>query len=391
MILNRVAVWRCFISLFCLVAFLLPSPLRAETKPFDTKAKQAYMIEASTGTVLFAKNENELIAPASLAKLMTAEVIFNEIREGRLSLDTEFPVSEFAWRTGGAPSGSSAMFAALNSSIKVSDLLQGLIVQSANDGAIVLAEGISGSEAAFAKKMTQRARHLGLETSVFSNASGLPHPDNRVTARELVLLARHIQETYPEFFKFYSQPDFEWNKIRQRNRNLLLALDIGVDGMKTGFTEESGFAIVATIERGGVRLFAAMSGMATTKERTDEAQKMLEWGLENFERRTIFSAGEKIADASVYGGQPSSVAIIAKTDVEIYVPVSNPARIRANVVYHWPLNAPIAKDQPIGLLQIYIGERPIRTIRLYAGAAIKPGTLATRALDGLKELLFFWL
>ncbi len=375
-----------------LAAFVFAGPdLKAQTKPFETKAKQAFLVEASTGTVLFAKNEDDLIPPASLAKLMTAEVIFHEIAEGRLSLDQEFPVTEYAWRTGGALSRTSTMFAALKSNIKVSDLLQGMIVQSANDGAIILAEGISGSEDAFAEKMTARARELGLTKSVFANSNGLPNPKNQVTMRELVFLARHIFFTYPEFFKYYSQPDFEWNKIFQRNRNPLLALKIGVDGMKTGYTEESGYAIVATINRDGKRLFLAMSGLASSKERAEESQRVLEWGLANFERRIVFKANEKIADASVFGGDQSTVPVVARDEVDIYLPVNNPDRIRAKVVYRWPLRAPVDKDQDIGQLLIFVGDRQVRDVKVFSDAGVGTGTLRSRAFDGLKELLFFWL
>lgn len=382
---------RSFASLVTIALVLVVSPARGEIKPFDTKAKQAYMIEASTGTILFSKGEDEPVPPASLAKLMTAEVVFHEIAEKRLTLDTEFPVSEYAWRTGGALSRTSTMFAALNSRIKVSDLLQGMIIQSANDGAIILAEGISGSEDAFAEKMTRRARELGLTKSVFGNSNGLPDGKSRVTMRELVLLSRHIQTSYPEYFKYYSQPAFEWNKIFQRNRNPLLALNIGVDGMKTGYTEQSGYAIVATINRNGTRLFLAMSGMATPKERAEESQRVLEWGLSNFERRVIFKKGEVIAEASVFGGNMPTVPLLADDEVDIFIPVNNTDRIRANVVYDWPLKAPVQPNQPVGTLNVLLGERQLREVKVHAAGTVSTGTLQSRALDGLKELLFFWL
>ena len=203
-------------------------------------APHAILIEADSGSVLFERNADELIYPASLAKLMTAEVVFNEIRQGRIKLTDEYWVSENAWRKGGAPSHGSTMYAALYSRIKVEDLLRGVIIQSANDACIVLAEGLAGNEAEFAQKMTKRARELGLPKSVFSNSNGLPDPNLKVTSRELALLARHIIRTYPEFYPIYSEREFTWNKIRQQNRNPLLASMTGADGMKTGFTKEAG-------------------------------------------------------------------------------------------------------------------------------------------------------
>ncbi|MDP2733641.1 MAG: D-alanyl-D-alanine carboxypeptidase family protein, partial [Hoeflea sp.] len=286
--------------LFALTLLIGGSGAPAQAQLFETRAQQAYLIDADTGTVLFAKNENDLVPPASLAKLMTMEVVFNAIHSGRLRLDDTFEVSENAWRTGGAMSRTSTMFAELKSSIPLVDLIQGVIVQSANDGCIIIAEGMAGSEENFARLMTERARDIGLTRSVFGNASGLPHPDSKVSMKDLVTLARHIQSTYPEFYRYYSQKDFTWNNILQRNRNPLLGLDIGVDGLKTGFTEESGYGIVASIKRDGRRLFLAMGGMAGERERAEESRKMLEWGIRAFERKTLFNNDEIIGELSVY-------------------------------------------------------------------------------------------
>src|SRR5688572_781109 len=225
-----------------LVAAAALSSPQAAAQLFETKAKQAFMIDGETGTILFSKEPDALIPPASLAKLMTMEVVFNAIKAGRYTLDDTFQVSEHAWRTGGAGSGGSTMFAELKSTIRLGDLIQGVIVQSANDGCIIIAEGMAGSEENFAILMTERARQIGLERSVFKNSHGLPSEGQVVTARELVELARHIWREYPDFYKYYSQPQFTWNKITQRNRNPLLTMDIGADGMKTGYTEESGYA-----------------------------------------------------------------------------------------------------------------------------------------------------
>ena len=375
--------------LFALAIAVIPATAFAQL--FQTKAKQAYLIEAETGTVLFAKNENDLIPPASLAKLMTMELVFNALKMGRLQLTDEFQVSENAWRTGGAVSGTSTMFAEINSSIPLVDLIQGVIVQSGNDSCIIIAEGMAGSEATFSQMMTERAREIGLKKSVFANSTGLPHPDAGVTMKELAHLARHIQTTYPEYYKYYSQPDFTWNRINQRNRNPLLRLDIGVDGLKTGYTEESGYAIVSSIERDGRRLFLAMSGMSSLRERAEEARKILEWGLRSFERKELFPEGEIVGNASVYGGERSGVPLTAEGPIDIFVPITNAERLKARIVIDWPLEAPVEEGDQVATLRVWVGDTLSQETPLYAAEPVGRGALHWRALDALQELMLFWL
>lgn len=361
------------------------------TPAFVTKAKQVYMVEAKTGTVLLASNENQAFPPASLAKLMTMEVVFSAIRRGEISRDTVYPVSEYAWRTGGAPSGTTTMFAALKSQVRVEDLVKGVIVQNANDACIVLAEGISRSEGEFAARMTARAKDLGLSRSLFGNSTGLPGAENRTTARDLVELARHIHREYPEFYPLYAQPDFEWNKIFQRNKNPLLALNIGVDGLGAGFAEGSGYALVASVARNGTRLFLAMGGLASDKERLEEARKVLEWGLSSFETKVLFKQGEVVGQASVYGGTSRYVDLVAREPVDIYLPTNNPDRLSGRIVYRWPLRAPVAEGQPVGVLKISSADRVVREVPLVTAQSIKTGSLTSQATDALLELMFFWL
>lgn len=355
----------------------------------ETKASQVYLVEASTGTVLLAKNERQSFAPASLAKLMTLEVVFDALKKGEIRLDTIYPVSEFAWRTGGAPSRTATMFAAVKSQVPVADLIRGIAVHTANDGCLVIAEGMAGSEAKFVERMNARAAELGLADSRFGNATGLPHPDNRSTLYDLVKLSRHLVETYPDLYKTFALPEFEWNKILQRNRNPLLAF--GADGLGTGFAEGSGFAMVASMERNGRRLFLGLSGVATDKERTEEAMRLLNWGFDSFEMRTLFQAGEVIGEASVYGGAQSAVPLISARPVEVYVPVNNPERLQARIVYRWPLNPPVAADTEIATLNVFSGERPLVSVPLKSADAVEVGTLRQRAWDAVIELLFFWI
>src|SRR5450759_3096178 len=255
---------------------------------FDGDAPTAILIEASSGSVLFEKNADELRAPSSMMKLMTAEMVFHAIKQGEVKLTDEYRVSENAWRKGGAPAGGSTMFAAIHSKISVDDLLHGAIIQSGNDACMVLAEGIAGSERAFADMMTKRARELGMVQSTFANSNGLPDAGNKMTVRELAKLARYLIQTYPEFYKLFGEKEFTWNKIRQQNRNPLLNSLEGADGLKTGYTKEGGYGMVGSAVQNGMRLIVVVNGLEDPDDRATEAKKMLEWGFRNFEARTWF-------------------------------------------------------------------------------------------------------
>lgn len=376
------------------VAFILSTPVSAQqavSKVFETKAAQVLMVEASTGTVLLAKGEDKPLPPASLAKLMTLEVVFDAIRRREIGLDTVYKVSEHAWRTGGAPSRTATMFAALKSELRVEDLLKGITVQMANDACIILAEGMDGSEEKFAGRMNARAKVLGLTASTFVNPTGLPDPGNRTTLRDMVTLARHLQSSYPDFYRLFAQPEFEWNKILQRNRNPLIGRSAGVDGLASGFAEESGYALVASAERNGRRVFLAISGLPSDKERTEEAVRLLDWAFGSFEMRHLFKPGQVIGSASVYGGDAGEVGLVAAGPVDVFVPVDDPERLQARIVYRWPLRAPLAAGAQVGVLKLSSGERLLREVKLQSAAAVGEGTLRQKAGDALFELLFFWL
>ncbi|RUV98816.1 D-alanyl-D-alanine carboxypeptidase family protein, partial [Mesorhizobium sp. M1A.F.Ca.IN.020.04.1.1] len=331
------------------------------------------------------------IPPASMAKLMTMEVVFNAIKSKRITLDDTFVVSENAWRTGGAPSGTSTMFAKLKSAVRVEDLIQGVTVQAANDGCIVLAEGMAGSEANFAAQMTERARELGLSKSTFVNSTGLPADGQQTTVRELTMLALHIWRDYPEFFHYYGQPDFTWNKISQRNRNPLLAMGIDADGFVAGASESAGFGIVGTVSHNGIRVIAALSGLASDRERSEEARKLLDWGSRSFQKTEIFAKDEVVGEAEVFGGAKSGVALKAKGPVDIFLPITNRDKLTARIVYDGPVAAPVEEGQPVGELRVWIGDTLSQRTPLFAAEAVKVGTLPQRALDAAKELAVGWL
>jgi D-alanyl-D-alanine carboxypeptidase (penicillin-binding protein 5/6) len=372
----------------CLAGLVAASAAPASSQGgLQTPVPYAILIEADSGTVLFEKAADQLVAPASLAKLMTAEVVFDQIALGNIKLDEEFVVSENAWRRGGAPSGGSTMFAAIHSKIKVSDLLSGLVTQSGNDAAITLAEGIAGNEAAFARLMNDRAREIGLDKSNFVNATGFHDPDQHVTVRELAKLAQHIIRTYPEQYKLYSEREFTWNKIRQQNRNPLLAMNIGADGLKTGYIKESGYGLVASAVQNGLRLILAINGARHEKERADEARKLLEWGFRSFEMRLLFAEGQTVAQAKVYGGAKSYVALTGKGPINLMVPRGTPDRITAKMLYTGPVRAPVQQGQAIGKLQVWRNEALALEAPLQASEDIGVGSTTQRAFDAATELV----
>jgi D-alanyl-D-alanine carboxypeptidase (penicillin-binding protein 5/6) len=363
----------------------------ANAQLFETKATQAFMIDAETGTVLFSKDADQPIPPASMAKLMTMEMVFNAIKTKRMTLDDTFVVSENAWRKGGAPSGTSTMFAKLKSAVRVEDLIQGVTIQAANDGCMVLAEGMAGSEENFAAQMNDRARQIGLVKSTFVNSTGLPADGQQTTVRELAQLGLHMWREYPQLYLYYSRADFTWNKISQRNRNPLLAMGIGADGLVVGSSEAGGFGIVGSVSHDGTRVIAAMSGLANDRERAEEARKLLEWGVRSFEKTEIFASNEVVGEAQVFGGAKSGVALKAKAPINVLLPIANRDKLTAKIVYQGPVSAPVEEGQPVGVLRVWIGDTLSQETPLFAAEPVGVGTLPQRALDAAKELAVGWL
>ena len=352
-----------------------------------TSAPQAILVEADSGSILYERDADALVYPASLAKLMTAEYVFNEIKQGRLKLDDEFTISEDAWRRGGAPSRTSSMFAPIHSKVRVEDLLRGVIIQSGNDASIALAEGIAGSERTFAERLTKRARDIGLTKSTFMNATGLPDPDQKVTVRELAKLARHIIHTYPEFYKIYGEREFTWNKIRQYNRNPLFQVDIGADGLKTGYIKEAGYGLVGSAVQNGMRLIVVVTGLETANERAAEGRKLLDWGFRSFQSRLLFAEGQEIGDAKVYGGARGRVPLVPVKPVRIMLPRNANDKILARIVYTGPVPAPVTKGQQIGRLKVWRNDAVALEMPLYAGADVGTGNLPQRAFDAATEMV----
>ncbi|TFF27890.1 D-alanyl-D-alanine carboxypeptidase [Jiella endophytica] len=362
-----------------------------EAPAMETKAEEALLVDGETGTILLQKNPDKPFPPASLAKMMTMEVVFEAVDGGKLALDTEFPISVHAWRTGGAPSGTSTMFADVKSSVSVENLIRGAIVHSANDACIALAEGMAGSEEDFAATMNRRAAELGLTGSHFVNPTGLPADGQHVTVRDLVTLARHIRTAHPELYKIYAQPDFKWNNIFQRNRNPLLKMDIGADGMETGYTEASGYALLGVTSRNGRITYLALSGLATSKDRSEEARRLLDWSDESFAIRHLYTKGAVVGSAGVFGGETGSVSLVAPEDISALLPREEGERLSARIRYDGPLAAPVEKGAEVASLDVMVDGEPVLTEPLAAGSAVAAGSFSDRAMGAVSELAFGWI
>src|SRR5262249_12918687 len=310
------------------------------------------------------------------------EVVFHAIKEGTVKLTDEYRISENAWRRGGAPAGGSTMFAILNSKVSVDDLLHGAIIQSGNDSCIALAEGMAGNERIFANDyMTKRARELGLAKSTFGNSNGLPDPANKMTVRELSMLARHIILDFPEFYKLFGEKEFTWNKIRQQNRNPLLNSMPGADGLKTGFTKEGGYGMVGSAVQDGTRLIVVVNGLEDPDDRASEAKKMLEWGFRNFETRTLFAADQMLGYARVFGGETRSVKLTSPEPVKVMVSKHGGEKLIARVVYNGPVKAPVTAGQRVGVVRVWRGPNVAMEAPVYAAEAVAMGSTMRRAID----------
>ena len=375
---------------FAFAILLLTTPAFAQAS-FDTKAKFAVLMDQESGTVIFQKDADLPMEPASMAKLMTMAVVFHEIRDGRVKLTDEFFVSEHAWRTGGAASGGSTMFAVLNSKIMVEDLIRSVIIQSGNDAAIVLAEGIAGSEQSFAALENELAGEIGLTNSHFTNPTGLPDPDMHSTARDLANLARYLIAEFPEYYHYFSEPGMEWNKIKQPNRNSLVELGIGVDGLKTGHTEAAGYGSVLSTQEGGRRLVAVVHGLKSMAERTEEGRKLITWGARAFERISAYPAGKIVGYANVYGGASGNVALVGNGELALYLPRGSRKCLQATIVYTGPLMPPVRQGDKVAELRVFCDDTLVQTAPLFAAETVEQGDIVRKAADALKQLALGWL
>jgi len=358
------------------------SPASTPLGPIDTESRQAILIDADTDAVLLEKNADERMTPSSMTKLMTVYIVFDMLKQGRLRMDQELPVSEKAWRTAG-----SKMFVELGSTISVQNLLQGVIVQSGNDACVVLAEGISGSEQQFAELMNDYAKRLGLKNSTFRNSNGWPDPEHKMTARDLAILARTLIHDFPQEFSLYSERSFTWHGITQQNRNPLLGRVSGADGLKTGHTEEAGYGLVGTVKRGERRLILVVNGLNSMRQRAEEPERLLEWGFREFENVVLFKAADTVDSGPVYLGDQPAVPLVGGKDLVLTLPRQWRRNLAVKLRYDGPVPAPVAKGQELGQLDISGEGVPPMVLPLYAGADVAKLGLVQRIPSVLSHLV----
>jgi D-alanyl-D-alanine carboxypeptidase (penicillin-binding protein 5/6) len=337
----------------------------AQDRLTETSAEHAILVDYETGAVLFAKDETAQMPPSSMTKLMTVYILFQHLADGRLSLDDEFSVSEKAWRMGG-----SKMFVEVGKKVRVEDLIRGIVVQSGNDACIVVAEGLAGTEAAFADLMNAQARKLGLRESHFVNASGWPDPEHVMSARDLALLARHLIADFPDYYHYFAELSFTYNDIKQGNRNPLLYKNMGADGLKTGHTQAAGYGLVASAERDGHRLILVVNGLDSVNQRSRESARLLNWGFREFGRYELFKAGEEVAEAEVWLGKDGQIPLLIEEPLQVIMPRSARNKLTVKVTYEGPIPAPIEKGQPVA--RVTVAAPGIATIErdLVAGADV---------------------
>ena len=359
-------------TLFALALCTAASGALAQST-FTTSASYAYLMDYDTGAVLLDKKGDELMAPASMSKLMTAYVVFDKLKQGQVSLDDTFTVSDNAWRKGGSKSGSSTMFLDPNSTVKVGDLLKGVIIQSGNDACITLAENLAGSEDNFAAEMTIKAREIGLEKSTFKNATGWPNKEHLMTSKELAELARKIIREFPEYYPLYSEKSFKYNGINQENRNpLLYSMPDQADGMKTGHTEKSGYGLVGSAKStdGSRRLILVVNGLKTMKERGQEAKKILDWGFREFDNYTFYTKGSVVEQIPVWMGAVETVPGVVDENVVVTMKRLDYLKKKVTLIYEAPVKAPIDKGQRLGTLRISLPDGENYDFPVVAGESV---------------------
>ena len=354
----------------------------------ETKAKNLILMDYDTGQILFAKDHKKMVAPASMSKLMTIYMVFEKLKDGTLSLDDVFTVSENAWRKGGAATGGSTMFLKIGQKVRVEDLIKGILIQSGNDACIVAAENIAGSEEEFAQQMNIKAKRIGLMNSSFANSTGLPDPNQKMSMEDLALLSKAIISEFPEFFHIFSEKEFTFNGIKQGNRNPLLYTMRNADGMKTGHTEEAGFSLTATVKRGDRRLIEAMGGMKSNKERSEEAEKLINWGFREFDNYKILEQGQMVAEVPVWMGKEDNVGLIVNEDVVKTIARGKVIDTKMTVVFDKPVRAPIKKGDQLGIVKVEIPDREKFDVPLYADKDVDEVGVFGRIKRNLKYLIW---
>ncbi len=370
-----------FLKIISIITLILTV---SESYAIETTAKQAFLIDSATGAVLFAKNEDEKMAPSSMSKLMTCYLVFDALKTHNLKLEEEINVSVNAWQMQG-----SKMFVPVDQKVKVEDLIRGVIVQSGNDASVVLAEGMAGKESEFANRLNNKAKELGMNNSNFKNATGWPDPEHYSSARDLAILAQHLINDFPEYYKYFSENQFTYNNISQPNRNTLLNKDIGVDGLKTGHTDIAGYGIVVSAVRNDRRLILVINGLKNESERATEAQSLLNYGFMNFTNITVAKANESLVSADTWLGVSEKIDLISKNDIIITVPTDQKKSIKTTIKYSSPIFAPITTEQELGTVNVDAnGEN--KEFQLFAAQEVEALPLYKKVLKWLKQFFTYW-
>ncbi len=360
----------------------------SQAHALETTARNVILMDYDTGQILFAKDHQKMVPPASMSKLMTVYIIFSKLKDGSLSLDDTFTVSENAWRKGGAASGGSTMFLNIGENVRVEDLIKGIIIQSGNDACIVAAENLAGSEEDFAVIMNKVARKIGLKNSSFANATGLPDPNHRMSVEDLAILARHIIKEFPGYYYLFSQKTFTHNNITQGNRNPLLYSMPGADGLKTGHTEEAGFSLTASVKRGDRRLIEVMTGTKSNKERSEESGKIMNYGFREFDNYDVLAQGQKVADIPVWFGEQKEIGLVVAENLKLTLKKNKAADVKMTAVYNKPVKAPIKKGDKLGVVKIEIPGQPSIEVPLLADRDVAKLGLFGKISENLKYLIF---
>ena len=361
-----------------LTGLALSAALALPATAFENRAEAGFVIDQTTGTILFSKRADEALPPASMSKLMTLYMAFEAVRDGRLSMEEKLPVSQHAMNYGG-----STMFLDTTDRVKVSDLIRGIIVLSGNDACAVIAETLSpdGTEAGFARQMTLRARQLGMTSSTFANSNGWPAPGHRMSMRDLALLANRLITDFPEFYPMFAETEFPFDgraPQNVRNRNPLLRLGVGADGLKTGHTQEAGYGLVGSAKQGQRRIIFAVTGMDSAKERSEVSEQIVSWAFRQFSSKTVLRGGKRVAEADVWMGDVPRVGLVSNENIDVLVPVSAGNNVTAEVVYNGPIQAPIAQGDEIAELVITAGDLPPVRVPLVAETDVTAGGFTVR-------------
>ncbi|MGB0631850.1 MAG: D-alanyl-D-alanine carboxypeptidase family protein [Alphaproteobacteria bacterium] len=357
--------------------------MTAAAQTLQTPARNAYVLDLSTDTVLLSKQANVPMPPASMSKLMTVYMVFDRLKRGSLSLDDKFLVSRKAWKKGG-----SKMFVKVGDRIPVADLLRGIIIQSGNDACIVVAEALGGTEDAFAEMMTKRAREIGLTNSTFANATGWPDPNHRMSARDLAILSKRLVEDFPELYKLFSEKTFTYSKIKQSNRNPLLFRDIGADGLKTGHTEAAGYGLTASAKKGDRRIVLVLNGLNSERQRSQESLRLMEWAFRSFKPVAMFDKGDTVTEADIWLGNAPKVPLIIDQDLKLTLPRNASDKMKVSVRMKNPVPAPVKQGQRLGTLVVKVPGAPDREYPLTAGGDVGQLGFVDRIGAAIKHVLW---